>query len=80
MKIVVSSLLFCLFALLGWRPLFSEASRPVAIPRWTRPQIVLVPCRRVMTWNERMRCVETHRAAALEKWWEDFVDEQAGRR
>jgi hypothetical protein len=80
MKILVCTIVFCLFALFGWRPLFSEASHPLQIPRWTRPAIVVVPCRRVMTWNERMRCVESHRAAALERWWTDFAEQQAQRR
>lgn len=80
MKILVCTIVFCLFALFGWRPLFSEASHPLQIPRWTRPKTLVVPCHRVMTWNERMRCVETHRQAALEKWWDDFAEQQAQRR
>ncbi len=80
MKILVSTIVFSLVALFAWRPPVSEASHSLQIPRWTRPKIVLVPCRRVMTWHERMRCVETHREAALEKWWEDFAEQQALRR
>jgi hypothetical protein len=80
MKIFVCAIVFCLIALFGWRPPVSEASHALDIPRWTRPKIVVVPCRRVMSWDERMRCVETHREAALEQWWDDFAEQQAERR